>query len=99
MVRNPPANAGDTRYAGSIPGPGRSTEEGLGNPSSILAWRIPWTEKPEGLQSTGLQRDTRSLQTQLKHVCVQYSIMMRNKIENGADTFLKCIYVGFFPNY
>ena len=24
--------------------------------SSILAWRIPWTEKPGGLQSTGLQR-------------------------------------------
>ena len=25
--------------------------------STILAWRIPWTEEPEGLQSTGLQRD------------------------------------------
>ena len=24
--------------------------------SSILAWRIPWTEEPGGLQSTGLQR-------------------------------------------
>ena len=24
--------------------------------SSILAWRIPWTEEPSGLQSTGLQR-------------------------------------------
>ena len=24
--------------------------------SSILAWRIPWTEEPRGLQSTGLQR-------------------------------------------
>ena len=24
--------------------------------SSILAWRIPWTEKPGGLQSMGLQR-------------------------------------------
>ena len=23
---------------------------------SIIAWRIPWTEKPGGLQSTGLQR-------------------------------------------
>ena len=26
--------------------------------SSIFAWRIPWTEEPGGLQSTGLQRDT-----------------------------------------
>ena len=25
---------------------------------SILAWRIPWTEKPEGLQSIGLQKVT-----------------------------------------
>jgi len=24
--------------------------------STVLAWRIPWTEEPEGLQSTGLQR-------------------------------------------
>ena len=30
--------------------------EGHGNPSSILAWRIPWTEEPRGLQSMGLQR-------------------------------------------
>ena len=27
--------------------------------SSILAWRIPWTEEPGGLQSTGLQSQTR----------------------------------------
>ena len=31
-------------------------EEGLATPSSTLAWRIPWTEEPGGLQSTGLQR-------------------------------------------
>ena len=31
-------------------------EEGMATHSSILAWRIPWTEKPGGLQSTGLQR-------------------------------------------
>ena len=30
-------------------------EEGTANPSSILAWRIPWTEEPGGLQSTGSQ--------------------------------------------
>ena len=81
---------------GSIPGPGRSTGEGIGyllqyswaslvvelvknlpamqetwvqslgwedplekgkaTHSSILAWRIPWTEKPGRLQSMGLQR-------------------------------------------
>ena len=31
-------------------------EEGTATQSSILAWRIPWTEEPGGLQSMGLQR-------------------------------------------
>ena len=30
---------------GSIPGSGRSPEEGMATHSSILAWRIPWTEE------------------------------------------------------
>ena len=56
MVKSPPGNAGDIRDAGLIPGLGRSPGEGNGNPLSILAWRIPWTEEPGGLQSMGLQR-------------------------------------------
>ena len=31
-------------------------EEGMATHSSTLAWRIPWTEEPGGLQFTGLQR-------------------------------------------
>ena len=31
-------------------------EEGMATQSSILAWRIPWTEEPGGLQSMGSQR-------------------------------------------
>ena len=31
-------------------------EEGMATHSSILAWRIPWTEEPAGLWFTGLQR-------------------------------------------
>ena len=31
-------------------------EKEIGTHSSILAWEIPWTEEPGGLQSTGLQR-------------------------------------------
>ena len=38
---------------GSIPGLGRSPGEGNGFHSSILAWRILWTEEPGGLQSMG----------------------------------------------
>ena len=31
-------------------------EEGMATHSSILSWRIPWTEEPDGLQSMGSQR-------------------------------------------
>ena len=44
------------RDEGSIPGSRRSPKEGMANHSSILAWRIPWTEKPVEQQSVGLQR-------------------------------------------
>ena len=40
--------------AGSVPGLGKSLDEGTAIHSSILAWRIPWTEEPGGLQSIGL---------------------------------------------
>ena len=39
-----------------IPVLGRLLEKGMASHSSILAWRIPWTEKPGRLQSMGLQR-------------------------------------------
>ena len=54
MVKNLPANAGDIREVGSIPGLRRALEEGMATHSSILAWRIPWAEEPGGLQSVGL---------------------------------------------
>ena len=54
--KNPPANAGDMREAGLIPGSGRSLEEGVATHSSILAWKIPRTEEPGGLQSMGSHR-------------------------------------------
>ena len=31
-------------------------EKGMATPSSILAWRIPWTEEPSGIQFMGSQR-------------------------------------------
>ena len=46
VVKNESANAGDVRDAGLIPGSGSSPGGGNGNHSSILAWEIPWTEKP-----------------------------------------------------
>ena len=56
MVKSPPANAGDVRDGGLIPGSEEPLEEGMAVHSSILVWRIPWTEEPGGLQSIGLQR-------------------------------------------
>ena len=56
VVKNPPASAGDIRDSGSTTGSGRSPGGGHGN-SSILAWEIPWTEGPGGLQSIELNRD------------------------------------------
>ena len=41
---------------GLIAGSGSCLEEENGNHSSILAWRIPWTEEPDRLQSMGLKR-------------------------------------------
>ena len=56
MEKNPPASAGDIRDVGLIPGSGRSPGGGNGTPLSILAWEIPWSEEPGGLQSMGPQR-------------------------------------------
>ena len=56
MVKNLPANAGDSGDVGLIPGWGRSPKKEMAIHSSILAWKIPRTEEPGRLQSTGLQR-------------------------------------------
>ena len=57
VVKNLPAKAGDIKrprvrsLGGEDP-----LEEGMATHSSILAWRIPWTEEPGGLQSIWSQR-------------------------------------------
>ena len=55
VVKNPPANAGDMRQVPFL-GQEDSIEEGMATFSSILAWKIPWTEEPGELQSTGSHR-------------------------------------------
>ena len=40
----------------SIPGWEDPLEEGMETHSSVLAWKIPWTEEPDGLLSMGSQR-------------------------------------------
>ena len=58
MVKNLPANAGDM---GSILGQEDPLEEEMATHSSILAWKIPWTEEPDRLQSTGSQESEMTL--------------------------------------
>ena len=62
-VKNLPVNAGDTGDTSSIPGLGRSLEEETATHSSMLAWRIPWTEEPGGLQSVEPQKSRMRLNT------------------------------------
>ena len=55
-VKNPPVmQEMQETQVGSL-GQEEPLEEGMENHSSFLAWRIPWTEKPGGLRSTGPQR-------------------------------------------
>ena len=56
MVDSPPASAGAIGDLASILGREGPPEEGMATHSSVLAWEIPWTEEPDGLQSMGLQR-------------------------------------------
>ena len=55
MVKNPPANAGDIRDRESIPGLGRSPEEGHGNPLQFSYLENPMDRGTWGLQSIGSQ--------------------------------------------
>ena len=52
VVKNRLANAGDIKDLGRED----LLMEDVGTHSSILAWRIPWTEEPDLLQSTGSQK-------------------------------------------
>ena len=59
-------------------------EKRMATDSSILAWRIPWTEEPGGLQSTGLQKVRHYLPTKLPPPLAHFGIMVcRLPLENG----------------
>ena len=52
-MKHPPVNAGDV---GLIPGWKDALEKEMAAHSSIVAWKIPWTEEPGRVQFMGLQR-------------------------------------------
>ena len=53
VVKSLPASAGDVRDSGSFPGFGDPLEEEMATHSSLLTWRIPWTEEPGRLRRWG----------------------------------------------
>ena len=56
MVKNPPAMQETQETQVQSLGWEDSPEEGMATHSSMIAWRIPWTEEPGGLQSMGSPR-------------------------------------------
>ena len=56
VVKNPPAIQGRQKMWVRSLGREDPLKKGMATPSSILAWRIPWTEEPGGLQSIGSPR-------------------------------------------
>ena len=88
VVKNQPASAGDAWDTGSIHGPRGSLEEEMATHSGI-AWKIPWTEEPGGLQSIGLQRVRHSWAT--KHIAPMWAsthiLSLNQKFKNVEHEF------------
>ena len=59
MVKNPPAMQETQEMQVQSLGREDPLEEGMATHSSILTWRVPWTEEPGGLQSMGSQSRVR----------------------------------------
>ena len=62
-------------------------EEGMATHSSILAWRIPWTEEPGGLQSMGLQTEA------TLHACMVILFLVFKGIAILSSTVTVLIYI------
>ena len=74
------------RHTGWIPWWGRSPAEEMATSSSILDWKIPWTEEPGELLSMGSQRVGHDLATEHTHIpCVMITAV---KLINISNTFV-----------
>ena len=71
-------------------------EESMAAPSSILAWRIPWTEEPGELQSMGLQR-VRCLQVHIKsiYMSIPISQFIHPTLPSLVSMFVPCVCLYF----
>ena len=67
VVQSPPASAGDSERQVQSLGWEDPLEQEITTHVSTLAWKIPWTEEPDGLQSMGLQSQTHTIAKIILH--------------------------------
>ena len=98
VVKNLPVNTGDTGMWGqyrrhrdvcSILGSEDPLEKEMAIHSSILAWRIPWTEEPSGLQSTGSQGVGHGWSEATKQACFVCPVDSQKWLLQISFSFLK----------
>ena len=105
MVRNLPANAGDTC---SVPRED-PLEKGVATNSSVLTWRIPWTEEPGRLQSIGVTKSWTRLKQLSMHTrpemegergimsSIYFYLKMRKHLRSFySSNRVHCISCGFY---
>ena len=88
MVKNPPANAGDIRDVGSIPGSGRSPGGGYGNPPQYSCLENPMDRGPWQATVHGVTKS----QTRLQRIRTQasaFSEATKRNSKQDYDIFLK----------
>ena len=85
-LKSLPANAGDS---GSISRTGDPLEMEMATRSSILAWEIPWTEKPGRLQSIGSQRVGHDLATKQKqqYISISYNLVIVKQVKQYINIY------------
>ena len=64
-------------------------QEEMATHSSILAWRIPWTEKPGGLQPTGMQSAT----TQWLEMLCTSLIVQNQSLKKASSILVKTVFL------
>ena len=97
-AENPLAYAGKVRDPGLTPGSGRSPGEETH--STILTWRIPWTEEPGGLWSTGSQSEMSKVTEHTHIITVPYRLvsLSYSSIISGNTHLLLSLQFWLFQN-
>ena len=86
VVKNPPANLGDKGDKCLIPDLGRSPKEKTATHCSILAWEVPVTGEPSGLQSMGPQRVRHDSAAELAHTWRDMPPLLISEEKNPLHT-------------